>query len=237
MIHFMNLNRVFQKGKSIFAYKINLNFTSLFFILVMILSTYTISYYVITKNSQAVIPNKAVISNKAVIPNKAVSGKDVPKTLQENFTEPIDNGKYDQFIPYRVRNGERKFHHIIRQAAALYQVDPALIKAIILAESGYNPRAISRSGARGLMQLMPRTARALGVRDSFNPEHNIDGGVRYFKQLLNRFNQDVKLALAAYNAGSRKVLKYNGIPPYRATQLYIKKVIKYQHYFKNKITI
>jgi len=221
----MNLNRVFQKGKSIFGYKINLNFTSLFFILVMILSTYNISYYVITKN------------NQAVIPNKAVSGKDVPKTLQENFTEPIDNGKYDQFIPYRVRNGERKFHHIISQAAARYQVDPALIKAIILAESGYDPRAISRRGARGLMQLMPRTARALGVRDSFNPEHNIDGGVRYFKQLLNRFNQDAKLALAAYNAGSRNVLKYNGIPPFRATQIYIKKVIEYQDYFKNKITI
>lgn len=219
MIHFMNLNRVFQKGKSIFGYKIKFNFTSSFFILVMILSTYNISYYVITKN------------------NQAVSGKDVPKTLRENFTEHIDNGKYDQFIPYRVRNGERKFHHIISQAAALYQVDPALIKAIILAESGYNPRAISRSGARGLMQLMPRTARALGVRNSFNPEHNIDGGVRYFKQLLNRFNQDVKLALAAYNAGSRKVLKYNGIPPFRATHIYIKKVIKYQDYFKNRTTI
>ena len=225
MIHFMNLNRVFQKGKSIFDYKINLNFTSLFFILVMILSTYNISYYVIAKN------------NQAVIPNKAVSEKEVPKTLQENFTEPIDNGKYDQFIPCRVRNGERKFHYIISQAATRYQVDPGLIKAIILAESGYDPRAISRSGARGLMQLMPRTARSLGVRDSFNPEHNIDGGVRYFKQLLNRFNQDVKLALAAYNAGSRKVLKYNGIPPFRATQIYIKKVIKYQDYFKNRITI
>lgn len=222
MIRFMNLNRVFQKGKSIFDYEIKLNFTSSFFILVMILITYNISYYVITKN------------NQAVIPNKAVSGEDIPKTLRENFTVSMDNG---QFIPYRVRNGERKFHHIISQAAALYQVDSALIKAIILAESGYNPRAISRSGARGLMQLMPRTARALGVRNSFNPEHNIDGGVRYFKQLLNRFNQDVELALAAYNAGSRNVLKYNGIPPFKATHIYIKKVIKYQDYFKNRTTI
>ena len=205
----------------------------------MILSTYNISYYVITKNNYVITKNNYVITknNQAVIPNKSVSGKDVPKTLHENFTEPIDNCKYDQFIPYRVRNGERKFHHIISQAADCYQVDPALIKAIILAESGYNPRAISRSGARGLMQLMPKTARALGVRDSFNPEHNIDGGVRYFKQLLNRFNQDVKLALAAYNAGTRKVLKYNGIPPFRATRMYIKKVIEYQDYFKNKITI
>ncbi len=222
MIRFMNLNRIFQKIKSIFGYEIKLNFTSSFFILVMILSTYNISHYVIRMNSQAAISNKAV------------SGEDVLNTLQENFTKFMDNG---QFIPYRVRNGERKFHHIISQAAALYQVDPALIKAIILAESGYNPRAISRSGARGLMQLMPRTARALGVRNSFNPEHNIDGGVKYFKQLLNRFNQDVELALAAYNAGSRNVLKYNGVPPFKATQIYIKKVIQYQDYFKNRTTI
>jgi len=220
MIRFMNLNRIFQKGKSIFDYEIKLNFTSSFFILVMILITYNISYYVITKNNQA-----------------AISEEDVLKTPQENFTEFTDNGKYGQFIPYRVRNGERKFHHIISQAATRYQVDVALIKAIILAESGYNPSAISRSGARGLMQLMPITARALGVEDSFNPEHNIDGGVRYFKQLLNRFNQDVKLALAAYNAGSRKVLKYNGIPPFKATHIYIKKVIKYQDYFKNRTII
>ena len=232
MIHFMNLNRVFQKGKSIFGYKINLNSTSLFFILIMILSTYNISYSVITKNNYVITKN-----NQAVIPNKAVSGKDVPKTLQENFTKPkpIDNSKHDQFIPCRVRKGERKYHHIISQAAARYQVDRELIKAIILSESGYNPRAISRSGASGLMQLMPGTARALGVGDIFNPEHNIDGGVKYFKQLLDRFNQDVKLALAAYNAGSRNVLKYNGIPPFRATHRYIKKVIKYQDYFKNKI--
>ena len=222
MTRFMNLNRIFQKIKSIFGYEIKLNFTTSFFILIMILSTYNISYYVIRMN------------NQAAISNKAVSGEDVLNTLQENFTKFMDNG---QFIPYRVRNGERKFHHIISQAAALYQVDPALIKAIILAESGYNPRAISRSGARGLMQLMPRTARALGVRNSFNPEHNIDGGVKYFKQLLNRFNQDVELALAAYNAGSRNVLKYNGIPPFKATRIYIKKVIEYQDYFKNRTTI
>lgn len=222
MTRFMSLNRIFQKVKSIFGYEIKLNFTTSFFILVMILSTYNISYYVIRMN------------NQAAISNKVVSGEDVLNTLQENFPRFMDNG---QFIPYRARNGERKFHHIISQAAARYRVDPALIKAIILAESGYNPRAISKSGARGLMQLMPRTARSLGVINSFNPEHNIDGGVRYFKQLLNRFDQDVKLALAAYNAGSRNVLKYNGIPPFKATRIYIKKVIKYQDYFKNRTTI
>jgi len=106
-----------------------------------------------------------------------------------------------------------------------------LVKAIILAESGYNPKAVSKVGARGLMQLMPRTAKWLGVKDSFNPEHNINAGVRYFRKLLNQFG-DVTLALAAYNAGGRNVRKYNGVPPYKATRYYIKKVLEYYHIYK-----
>lgn len=129
---------------------------------------------------------------------------------------------------------ESLFHPIILQAANRYQVDPALVNAIIMAESGYNPKAVSKRGARGLMQLMPETAQALGVKDSFNPEQNIDGGVRYFKQLVNQFNGDVKLALAAYNAGSRNVRFYQGIPPFKATRFYIKKVLKYYHIYKNQ---
>ncbi|MBW2192825.1 MAG: lytic transglycosylase domain-containing protein, partial [Deltaproteobacteria bacterium] len=113
---------------------------------------------------------------------------------------------------------------------------PALIKAIIMAESGYNPRAISKKGAKGLMQLMPRTAEALGVEDSFNPEQNIRGGVKYFKQLVNQFQGDVTLALAAYNAGSKNVRKYQGIPPYKSTQYYIEKVFKYYQIYKNQST-
>jgi soluble lytic murein transglycosylase-like protein len=113
-----------------------------------------------------------------------------------------------------------------------YDVDPALVRAIIMAESSYNPRAVSKKGARGLMQLMPKTAEYLGVEDSFNPEHNIDAGVRYFKKLLGQFNGDVKLALAAYNAGSRRVREYKGIPPFKATQHYVKKVFKYHQHYK-----
>jgi hypothetical protein len=131
-----------------------------------------------------------------------------------------------------VEKGEHLLHPIILQASNRYQVDSALIKAIILAESNYNPKAISKKGAKGLMQLMPKTAEALGVADSFNPEHNINAGVRYFKKLLNQFNGDVKLALAAYNAGSREVRKYQGVPPFKATQYYIKKVFKYRQYYK-----
>ena len=124
------------------------------------------------------------------------------------------------------------FHEFIMQASQAYEVDPALIRAIILAESSYNPQAVSHRGARGLMQLMPGTAKALGVKDSFDPAMNIDGGVRYFRQLLDRFSGDVSLALAAYNAGSRYVRKYGGVPPFGATKRYIKKVLHYHNRFK-----
>lgn len=127
----------------------------------------------------------------------------------------------------------RRFQKMIDQAGSRYEVDPDLIRAVIMVESGYNPNAVSNKGARGLMQLMPRTAEAMGVKDSFNPEHNIDGGVRYLKKLLNRFDGNVELALAAYNAGSRKVRKYKGVPPYKATRLYIQKVGEYFLFYKN----
>ena len=131
------------------------------------------------------------------------------------------------------KKGEHLLHPIILQTANRYQVDPALVHAIVMAESEYNPRAVSKRGARGLMQLMPATAAALGVKDSFNPEQNLDGGVRYFKKLMNRFDGDVELALAAYNAGSRKVRLYRGVPPFKATKRYIKKVFLYYQIYKD----
>ena len=125
------------------------------------------------------------------------------------------------------KKAEKRYQHLVLEAAARYHVEPEIIKAIILAESGFNPKAVSKVGARGLMQLMPRTAKLLGVKDSFKPDHNIDAGVRYFKQLLDQFDGEIKLALAAYNAGSYNVKKYGGIPPFRATRIYIEKVLKY----------
>ena len=142
----------------------------------------------------------------------------------------------NNFPSFSGKKTEHLYHPIILQISSHYQIDPAIVKAIIMAESGYNPRAISKKGAKGLMQLMPGTAEELGVEDIFNPQQNISGGVRYFRQLVNRFNGDVKLALAAYNAGSKNVRRYKGIPPFKATQYYIKKVFEYYQLYKNQMT-
>jgi len=120
---------------------------------------------------------------------------------------------------------------IIRYAAQTHRVDSYIVMGIIMAESGYNRKAVSKRGAGGYMQLMPRTAKALGVKDVFNSVQNINGGVKYYKQLLDRFNGNTSFALAAYNAGKAKVLKYKGVPPFPKTKMYIDKVFAYaQHY-------
>lgn len=138
--------------------------------------------------------------------------------------------------PAPVRRAEQRLGPIIDRIAQRHAVEPALVKAIILAESAYDPRAVSNRGAAGLMQLMPKTAAALGVADRFDPEHNIDGGVRYFKRLMVRFDGDKRMALAAYNAGSRKVRQYRGVPPFKATRRYIEKVLRYYDHYKAQIT-
>jgi hypothetical protein len=113
----------------------------------------------------------------------------------------------------------------IRDAAERYGVPIRLVSAVIRAESGFNPRAVSRKGAQGLMQLMPTTAATLGVRNSFDPRDNINGGVRHLRGLIDRFANNLPFALAAYNAGERAVLQYGGIPPYPETQDYVTKVL------------
>ena len=114
---------------------------------------------------------------------------------------------------------------VIDRVATRYGVHPELIDSVIRIESAFNPRAVSRKGARGLMQLMPETASLLGVRDAFDPFQNIDGGVRHLRGLLHRYRGKVGLALAAYNAGDRAVDRYRGVPPYRETQRYVEQVL------------
>jgi len=105
-------------------------------------------------------------------------------------------------------------------------VDPDLIRSVIKAESGFNPRAVSPKGAQGLMQLMPSTANQLGVKDAFAPGENIEGGTRYLRDLLVLYKNDMAKALAAYNAGPQRVAQYHGVPPYRETHAYVVRVIK-----------
>ncbi len=115
---------------------------------------------------------------------------------------------------------------LIARTARAYGVDPALVKAVIAAESAFDYRAVSRRGAQGLMQLMPTTADRLGVEDAFRPEENVLGGVRYLREMFDRFG-DVTRTLAAYNAGPEAVARYKGIPPYRETQTYVARVLDY----------
>ena len=120
---------------------------------------------------------------------------------------------------------QRDFHSIVEDKASKYELDPSLVHAVIKTESNGNPRAVSRKGAIGLMQLMPTTASDLAVRNPFDPEENIDGGTRYLKYLIERFRGDLTLALAAYNAGPKTVEKTGSVPQITETRQYVKKVL------------
>ncbi len=118
------------------------------------------------------------------------------------------------------------YRELVVEACSLYSMDEALIRAVMEAESDYNRYAVSRVGARGLMQLMPGTAAILGVRNMWDPRQNIQAGTRYLKTLLKRFSGNLELSLAAYNAGTNAVLQYGSIPPYPQTRHYVKKVMR-----------
>ena len=141
-----------------------------------------------------------------------------PKAVEAKVIAPIEVGGPSK--------PDAPINDLVEEAALRHGVDPMLVHSVIKAESNYNPSAVSIVGARGLMQLMPATARQLGVHNSFNPKENIEGGVKYLKYLQEKF-QDPALALAAYNAGEGAVAKYhNSIPPYRETQDYVVKVAR-----------
>lgn len=123
------------------------------------------------------------------------------------------------------REAATGFDESIQRHAERERVDPRLVKSVMLVESNFNPRAVSRKGARGLMQLMPGTARRYGVRDSFDPHENIRGGTAYLSDLLGMFDGDLIRTLAAYNAGERAVQRYRGVPPYPETQEYVRRAM------------
>ncbi|RJP70180.1 MAG: lytic transglycosylase domain-containing protein [Candidatus Abyssobacteria bacterium SURF_17] len=158
-----------------------------------------------------------------------------PDYVLLNF-EPIRKIKKDQVV--KTIKGEPQVEvfdldEIIRIYAREYKVSPALVKAVIKAESDFDPYAVSSAGARGLMQLMPSTALEMQVDDIFDPVQNVAGGVQYLARMLELFNNDERLALAAYNAGPGNVLRYGGVPPFKETKAYVPKVLNYYDRYKS----
>ncbi|MFJ7668075.1 lytic transglycosylase domain-containing protein [Lysinibacillus sp. NPDC097195] len=160
----------------------------------------------------------------------------IPASIQAALAKMQSNTSLDSYVSDDVIGstayanslaGANKYADIIEKAAATYNVPAKLIASVIKQESNFNALAVSHAGAQGLMQLMPKTAQFLGVKNSLDPEQNIMAGAKYLRQMLDKFDNDPTLALAAYNAGASRVTKYNGIPPFKETQNYVKKVMNY----------
>jgi soluble lytic murein transglycosylase-like protein len=167
----------------------------------------------------------------------------VPSALNQYSTRidlplhfPGKNLTYLTLTPQEIQVSVSTYDHWIGAACRRHALDPALVKAVIHAESRFDPQAVSAKGAVGLMQIDPVTARTLGIKDPFNPKNNIDGGVRYLKELLDTFEGDQRLALAAYNAGLTQVYRHNGVPPFKDTKKYIKQVFRYLTYYQKNRT-
>jgi hypothetical protein len=143
-------------------------------------------------------------------------------------TIDIDHFEKDLSAPAagKMSDSSQPMNEVINAVSSRHHLDPDLINSVIHAESGFNPRAVSPKGAQGLMQLMPQTASRLGVVNSFDPGDNLEGGTRYLRELLERYNFDLIKALAAYNAGPQRVEQYHGVPPYFETQAYVGRIVR-----------
>lgn len=165
------------------------------------------------------------VSMTLVIPFQSASAKPISASVKKISGKKTRIMTCDQYSRETLLNKASKYQKSITDAARKHRVSPNLITAVIAVESCFRPKARSHAGAAGLMQLMPATGRRFGVKDRYNHTRNIMAGTKYLKFLLNRFQGNVLLASAAYNAGEGSVDKYNGVPPYRETQAYVKKVL------------
>jgi soluble lytic murein transglycosylase-like protein len=158
---------------------------------------------------------------------------DVPTEEIDHFEavpeEPAQHIRF-QALPQKVEHSTVEpsvdLNEVVRAASGTYRLDPDLVNSVIRAESGFNVRAVSPKGAQGLMQLMPQTASQLGVQNAFDPQANVEGGTRYLRELLERYDFDLIKALAAYNAGPQRVEQYGGVPPYYETKAYVARIVR-----------
>lgn len=157
-------------------------------------------------------------------PNGTISLTNVPSDARYRKID-VESARFHSVL------SERELEPLIKRHSFQQQLHPALIRAVIKAESNFDPRAVSRAGAIGLMQLMPQTAVRLDVRDMFDPDENVGGGTKYLRQLLDRFHGNLPLALAAYNAGENIVDRYQSLPPIDETRQYVRKVLRYYRTF------
>lgn len=160
-----------------------------------------------------------------------VASGDVTGFEKDEYTPPPSRVRVPTVVPAHTSHKWSKLspelRSVVEASGKRHGLDPDLIQSVIRAESGGNPRARSRKGAMGLMQLMPETARDMGVANAWDPAQNIDGGVRYLRYLLGLYDNNVPLALAAYNAGPARVAAYRGVPPFRETRSYIQRIMGY----------
>ncbi len=171
-------------------------------------------------------------SNPEIVDNTENDVDDINNSRPENPVTSVDNTPNVELTGKVPAGVSPEIALAVQTSSAKYGVEEELVYAIIKAESGFDPNATSHAGAQGLMQLMPATAKSLGVTDPYNIQQNVDGGTKYISQMLDMFDGDMTLALAAYNAGPGNVRKYDGIPPFTETQNYVVKVEKFYNEFK-----